>query len=70
MKLFLVSSGDPAEKRVNNQKVVFHLDWGRLNEVLDANVYSFFPDSETVNRVLRPLITLIPQQQGGVVRMG
>lgn len=32
--------------------------------VLDADVHSFFPDSETVNRVLRSLITLIPQQQG------
>ncbi len=38
--------------------------------VLDADVYSFFPDSETVNRVLRSLITLIPQQQGELVRVG
>jgi hypothetical protein len=30
--------------------------------VLDADVQSFFPDSETVNRVLRSLISLIPKQ--------
>lgn len=29
---------------------------------LDADVQSFFPDSESVNRVLRSLIALIPQQ--------
>lgn len=30
--------------------------------VLDADVQSFFPDSETVNRVLRSIIALIPKQ--------
>ena len=38
--------------------------------VLDADVYSFFPDSETVNRVLRSLITLIPQQQENLAMAG
>ena len=35
--------------------------------VLDSDVQSFFPDSKSVNRVLRSLIALIPQQQGGLV---
>jgi hypothetical protein len=30
--------------------------------VLDADVRAYFPDSETVNRTLRELIHLIPQQ--------
>lgn len=30
--------------------------------VLDPDVQAYFPDSETVNRVLRGLIALIPQE--------
>ncbi|HEX6799842.1 MAG TPA: hypothetical protein VF116_19180 [Ktedonobacterales bacterium] len=30
--------------------------------VLDPDVRAYFPDSETVNRVLRDLIRLIPQR--------
>jgi hypothetical protein len=31
--------------------------------VLDADVRAYFPDSETVNRTLRELIHLIPEQR-------
>ena len=34
--------------------------------VLDADVQPFFPDSESVNHILRSLISLIPQQQSGL----
>jgi hypothetical protein len=32
---------------------------------LDADVYAFFPDAESVNRALRALIALIPNKQVG-----
>jgi hypothetical protein len=33
--------------------------------VLDPDVRAYFPDSETVNRVLRELIRLVPQRPSG-----
>lgn len=30
--------------------------------VLDPDVRAYFPDSETINRVLRDLIRLVPQR--------
>lgn len=37
-------------------------DAERLTVTLDPDVASYFPDSESVNRVLRSLIALIPQK--------
>jgi len=38
--------------------------------ILEPDVRSYFPDSESVNRVLRTLIKLIPTKKDAIITQG
>jgi hypothetical protein len=68
---FFAERGIPLDPTPPHTVTIYHKDGSTTTHllapagqtiVLDADVQPFFPDSESVNRVLRSLIALIPQK--------